>query len=270
MSKERKVLFFDDFNGDSVDLTKWTIEEHKGPMNGGKRYTTRPENIRVKDGCLEITALRENLDGCDYTSGAVNSSEKFSFCYGRMEMRAKLPYGEGMWPAFWTLGDAYNELGDEKGWPYGGEIDVMEFVGVGGEEERNNTEGVFNYGCEVYTDGKMGNNRSTSNLHWGADREHHYSVGGMHCLPEGIFNDDFHIFGMEWTKEKIAFFVDDTVCCEVDINQPGMLDTFHKPHWMIVNLAIVQGWGPELKDITPLPQTYYVDWVRVLAPEEEN
>lgn len=269
MSANRKVLFYDDFSGDAIDLTKWNIEEDTESEKGrGKRYTCRPENICVEDGMLKLTARRENFKGGQYTSGSISTKDKFSFRYGRLEMRAKLPYGEGVWPAFWTLGDDYCTRSDEDGWPYAGEIDVMEFIGVGSEEQRNDVHGTQSYGCEVYRDGRIGNNRSTCNLHWGKDRAHHESCGASYCLPSGIFADDFHVFAVEWTEEKIVWFVDDTQIHEMDICREEMVDAFHKPHWIIMNLGIVEGWGPEVKDITPFPQTYYVDYVKVLAPEE--
>ena len=114
----------------------------------------------------------------------------------------------------------------------------------------------------------VANNRSTCNLHWGAGRQHHRSSGAEYCLPSGVFADDYHIFAIEWTKEKIEWYVDDEVIHSVDINRPDMLDTFHKPHWLILSLNLVEDWEPAVSDITPFPQSMYIDYIRVLAPEK--
>lgn len=263
---ERKVLFYDDFTADAVDQTLWNVEESED--NGDiKRYTARPENIRLEGGDLVLTARREQYGKSPYTSASVTTAGKFSFRYGRLEMRAKLPYGQGLWPAFWTMGDDYLARGDELGWPYAGEIDVMEFIGVGGEQARNDTVGIHNYGCEVYRDGRMGNNRSTGNLHWGIDRDHHKSSGNESVLEKGIYNDGYHIFAVEWTAYKIEWFVDGKKYHELAITGKDMELAFHQPHWIIVNLGLVSGWGPEVNDTTPLPQEYRIDYVKVLAPE---
>lgn len=268
MAQARRLLFYDDFNGDTLDTAKWSISKTPASDTAQKRYTDRPENIRVVDGDLILTARREAYQGGSYTSASISTEGKFSFCYGRMEIRARLPYGEGTWPAFWTLGDDYGRLGDEKGWPYAGEIDVMEFIGIGGEADKHDTEGRDAGGCEVYIDNRMGNNRSTCNLHWGRDRQCHESCGTEYCLPEGILADDYHVFSAEWTPERIEWFVDDVKIHTVDIRQASMMEAFHKPHWLIVNLGLVEGWGPQVKDITPFPQSYRVDYVKVFAPKD--
>ena len=101
------------------------------------------------------------------------------------------------------------------------------------------------------------------------DRQHHECSGADFCLPDGVFADDYHIFAIEWTEDKLEWYVDDTVIHTVDINQPSMLDTFHKPHWIILSLNLVEDWEPRVKDKTPFPQSMYVDYVRVLAPEKK-
>ena len=184
-------------------------------------------------------------------------------------MRAKLPYGEGIWPALWMLGDAYDDEKDEESWPRCGEIDIVQMIGIGDDKARNDTVGIPAHGLSVYTENKIANNRSTGNLHWGVDRMHHESCGADYCLPAGIFADDYHIFAIEWTKEKIVWFVDDHPFHEVDINQPSMIETFHKPHWLVLCLNLVEGWEPAIKDITPFPQIMYVDYIKVLSLEED-
>lgn len=270
MKSKRKVLFYDDFSDIVLDPTKWYIETYtEADMNHEKRYTYMPTNVSVEDGNLLLTARRECYKGGTYTSASINTGKKFSFCYGRLEMRAKLPYGEGLWPALWMMGEEYFDHRDQDAWPRCGEIDVMQFIGVGGEADRNTRDGRDIRGLDVYTHNRIGNNRTTCNLHWGVDRQHHESSGADYCLSKGIFADDFHIFAIEWTEEKIEWYVDDDLIHTVDICQPSMLDTFHKPHWIILSLNLVEDWEPRVKDVTPFPQTMYVDYIRVLAPEKK-
>ena len=264
---EWELYWNDEFNGTTLDESKWSYEVGKSGI-----YTEKAENVTVQNGNLVLTARHANPkdnQGVSFTTGAVNSAHKFSFRYGRLEFRARLPYGEGVFPALWTLGDYYLTTSDEKGWPRCGEIDVMQFIGVGGETDRNTRDGRDIRGLDVYAHNKIGNNWTTCNLHWGVDRQHHESSGADYCLPKGIFADDFHVFAIEWTEEKIEWYVDDDLIHTVDIRQPSMLDTFHKPHWIILSLNLVEDWEPRVKDVTPFPQTMYVDYIRVLAPEKK-
>lgn len=253
----RKVLFFDDFDGNKLNDKYWNIETTSD--NGSfRRYTNRPENVRVEDGDLILTARREKYGRSNYTSASVTTAGKFSVKYGRIEMRAKLPYGQGMWPAFWTLGDDYLKMGDERGWPFAGEIDIMEFIGVGGEADRNKPAGTATYG----------NNRSSGNLHWGKDRAHHQEQVAYCTLPSGIFNDDYHIFAIEWKKGKIEWYVDDIKFHEMSTSDSSMVSAFDDYHWLIVNLGLVDGWGPAVDATTPFPQEYRIDYIRVLKEKK--
>src|SRR5216684_3142847 len=129
------LVWSDEFNGpngSSVDRTKWVVET--GGQGWGNQeleyYLDRSENASVRDGNLAITALAEKYTGTagvtrNYTSGRLKTLGKFSQAYGRFEARIKIPYGQGMWPAFWMLGDDI----DKVGWPACGEIDIMENIG---------------------------------------------------------------------------------------------------------------------------------------------
>lgn len=269
MKNNRKVLFYDDFTDIVLDPTKWYIETTTvSDVNHEKRYTYMPSNLTVEDSNLVLTARRECYRGGNYTSASINTGNKFSFQYGRLEMRAKLPYGEGLWPALWLMGDSYFEHLDWDAWPRCGEIDVMQFIGIGGEEDRDRRDAYQSEYLSVYNNKIVGNNRTTCNLHWGVDRQHHKQSGTSYSLPEGVFADDYHIFAVEWTEEAIEWYVDDTLIHRVDINQPDMLDTFHKPHWIILSLNLVEDFDPTVKEITPFPQSFYIDYIRVLAPEK--
>ena len=118
MKSKRKVLFYDDFTDIVLDPTKWYIETNtESEMNHEKRYTYMPGNITIEDSNLVLTARRECYKGGTYTSASINTGKMFSFCYGRLEMRAKLPYGEGLWPALWLMGDDYFDHRDQDAWP---------------------------------------------------------------------------------------------------------------------------------------------------------
>ena len=244
---EWELFWSDEFNGTTVDESKWNYEEGKGDF-----YTENRENVVVRDGNLIITARhadpKENR-GLNFSTGAINSSHKFSFQYGRLEFRARLPYGEGVWPALWTMGDYYLTTSDEKGWPVCGEIDVMEMVGAGTDADKYQ---------------QVQNKQHTSGLHWGKDRENHKEIGAVkHRVSDGILADAYHVFAIEWDEESIKFFFDDEMCTEVFLSDPTMLNSFHQKHWIIINLALYNYEPYIADDTTPLPQSMFVDYVRV-------
>ena len=123
------LAWSDEFDEDSIDRSKWTFDIGNGPNGWGNNeleyYTDLPQNAYVKDGFLNIVALKQSYNGFQYTSARMKTQGLFSVTYGRIEMRAKLPFGNGIWPAFWMLGDNI----DQVGWPACGEIDIMELVG---------------------------------------------------------------------------------------------------------------------------------------------
>ena len=244
---EWELFWSDEFSGNTLDTSKWSYEVGKAGI-----YTEKAENVTVQNGNLILTARHANPkdnQGLNFTTGAVNSAHKFSFQYGRLEFRARLPYGEGVFPALWTMGDYYLTTSDEKGWPRCGEIDVMEFIGGGSEAEK-------------YTD--PANKLSTCNLHWGVNRDAHKAIGTTNAkIMDGIWADAYHIFAIEWDEKSIKWYRDDRLIIERDINDPDMLDSFHQKHWIIINVALCD-FEPDIANATtPLPQSMYVDYVRV-------
>ncbi len=244
---EWELFWNDEFNDTALDTSKWSYEEGKGDF-----YTENKENVELRNGNLIITARHENPKenrGLKFSTGAINSSHKFSFQYGRLEFRARLPYGEGVWPALWTMGDYYLTTSDELGWPVCGEIDVMEMVGAGTDADKYQ---------------QVQNQQHTSGLHWGVDRENHRDIGAVkHRVSEGILADKYHVFAIEWDEKSIKFFFDDKMCTEVFLDDPSMLNSFHQKHWIIINLALYNYEPFIADDTTPLPQSMYVDYVRV-------
>ena len=219
------------------------------------QYYTRErlENVRVENGMLVIEGRIESMDNPDYkpgsshwreqrktahyTSGSINTNGKVDFLYGRIEMRAQLPQGRGVWPAFWALGTNRSE----KGWPLCGEIDIMEYVG----KEPHTIHANIHHADPNITDRV----------------QHRWVPTGKIEINEPYNN--FHIYAIEWDEEKIDFFVDDTLYATFNIEDagPGAENPFRKPHYLLVNLALGGHWGGEI-DESFLPQKYIVDYVR--------
>lgn len=243
---EYKLLWSDEFEGNVLDESVWTIQTGIGNNGWGNNekqyYTGRSENLRVEDGNLVIEARKEQMEKSEYTSARIMSKDKKTFMYGKMEARISLPSGGGLWPAFWMLGNRGN-------WPQCGEIDIMEYVG----NVKNRVLGTLHT-----TKDRSGS--KSSRAYWGENIEENY-----------------HVYGIEWTKEErqgrdvIRFYVDDNVFSEqveevVDDNDYW---PFNKPHFFIFNLAVGGSLGGEVNDaIFDTPRLMKVDWVRVYQREE--
>ncbi len=239
-------IWSDEFNyHGQPDPAKWGYEDGFIRNNEAQFYThARLENARVENGCLIIEARQEhfpipadspNAHGrafADYTSAALVTKSTQSWTYGRMEMRAKLPQGKGVWPAFWTLGIDI----DKVGWPACGEIDIMEFVG----HDPNLIYGTSHYRL----DGKEASD-------------------GAHATTE-LMRGDFHVYAVEWDRDKIDFYVDDHLyhTTRVDAAGQGADNPLRRPHYLLLNFALGGSWGGPIDDGI-LPQQYVVDYVRV-------
>jgi beta-glucanase (GH16 family) len=227
-----KLIWSDEFDSTSLDPSIWSFETGN---NGGwgnnelEYYTNRTQNCNVKNGMLNFTAVKERYSGYNYTSARILTQNKFSVKYGKIEARIKLPYGQGIWPAFWMLGDDINQVS----WPGCGEIDIMELIGGQG---RDNT---------VY-----------GSAHWGGDYSKSYS------LSSGIFANDFHIFDITWDQKSIAWHVDGITYNTLDTT-PAALGAFQKSFFIIFNLAVGGNWPGNPDNTSVFPQTMQVDYVRV-------
>ncbi|MBS9524496.1 family 16 glycosylhydrolase [Litoribacter alkaliphilus] len=200
----------------------------------------RRENAEVKDGMLVITAKEENFGGKNYTSTRMKTQGKQSFTFGRIDFRAVLPKGQGIWPAFWMLGESITEVG----WPACGEIDIMEMVGGNASGRDNTTHGT---------------------LHW-SNNGTYATSGGKSSLSEGIFNDAFHVFSIIWDEEKIVWLLDGQEYHTIDIT-PAHMDEFRDPQFILINLAIGGNWPGNPDDSTIFPQQLVVDYVRVFQKD---
>ncbi len=243
------LVWSDEFNGPDgsrPNPPKWKFEV--GGNGWGNHelqyYTNRPENSFIRGGNLVIQALKENFTGPDhvtreYTSARMTTQGLFEQAYGRFEARIKIPRGQGLWPAFWLLG---NDIG-KIGWPGCGEIDIMENIG----KEPSVVHG------SLHGPGYSGDRDYTSE----------YKVpGGPH------FFDDFHVFAIEWEPKAVRFFVDQELYATFTPARlpAGMKWVFDHPFFIILNVAVGGDWPGPPDSTTVFPQTMLVDYVRVYKP----
>lgn len=227
-----KLVWQDEFNGSTVS-NDWTFEigDH-GWGNNEWQYYTNGQNVSVANGKLVIEAREESYQGANYTSTRMITMNKQSFQYGRVDIRAVLPEGQGIWPALWMLGDNFQTVG----WPACGEIDIMEVVG----HEPGTVHGT---------------------VHW--DNNGHAEYGDSYTLPGGKkFSEEFHVFSIIWDANSIRWFMNDIQFNEVSIT-PGHMTEFHAPFFFIFNIAVGGNW-PGYPDATTIfPQRMIVDYIRV-------
>ena len=245
-SSSWRLIWADEFNGPSgspVDNHKWTAEVGGGGW-GNKEleyYTARRDNAYQAGGSLVIKAIKEKYIGSDnvardYTSARLITKNKFSTTYSRLEARIKLPYGQGIWPAFWLLG---NDI-DVVGWPRCGEIDIMENIG----KEPSIIHGT------IHGPGYSG-----------AD-----GISSSYLLPNNHkFADSFHTFAVEWEPNVIRFYCDGALySTRTPADLPaGTTWVFDKPFFILLNLAVGGNWPGSPDETTVFPQTMLVDYVRV-------
>ncbi len=233
------LVWNDEFEGSSIDLNKWVHEVNGNPDNNELQYySPRVENSYVNNGSLYIVARREQFTGTDgtrdYTSARMTTQNTQTFQYGKVTARMKLPFGQGLWPAFWMLGSNINQVS----WPECGEIDIMEMIGGGNGRD----------------------NVTHATLHW--DNNGYQSLTQSFALGDGIFNNDFHEFTINWDSEKIEWLLDDQIFFTLPITDASMSE-FHQPFFIIFNVAVGGNWPGAPNPQTVFPQEMVVDYVRV-------
>ncbi|WP_426404729.1 ricin-type beta-trefoil lectin domain protein [Streptomyces sp. R-07] len=245
------VTFSDDFDGpagSAADGTRWQTETGDNVSNHERQYYTAGNRNAALDGQghLVITARKENPGNyacwygrCEYTSARLNTAGKFTTRYGHVEARMKVPRGQGMWPAFWMLGDDIGQVG----WPNSGEIDVMENVGF----EPSTVHGT------LHGPGYSGSG----------------GIGAPYTLPGGqVFADAFHTFAVDWSPDVISWSVDGTVYqTRTPADLGGRTWVFDKPFFLILNLAVGGYWPGDPDGSTAFPQQLVVDHVRVTTAD---
>ena len=242
-AQERKLIWSDDFNGapgSPPDASKWVYD--LGANGWGNQelenYTDSRANSHLDgQGHLVIQAL-EPAPG-KFTSARLKTQGKFTFQYGRVEARIRIPYGQGIWPAFWMLGADIEQIG----WPACGEIDIMENIG----REPDTVHGT------VHGPGYSGG----------------HGIGKPFQLAAGRFADDYHIYAVEWAPERIDFLVDGRSYHTVT---PASLPTgtkwvYDHPFFLILNVAVGGSWPHNPDKTSVFPQRMLVDYVRVYRSE---
>ncbi|WP_373071726.1 family 16 glycosylhydrolase [Zeaxanthinibacter enoshimensis] len=235
--EKAKLVWEEDFNSEVLDASKWSYQlgdgcpELCGWGNNEPQIYTR-NNHELRDGKLYITVKKEDSI---YTSTRITTKDKFEFKYGRVEARAKIPTGKGVWPAFWMLGANI----DEVGWPLSGEIDILEYVGK--------EPGI------IFT-----------SLH--TQDSHGNTINTRKTKIDGI-EEGFHVYAADWSPEKIEFFVDGK---SVYTFSPGERSQevwpFDQPFYLLLNVAVGGNFGgPEIDD-SIFPQQFVVDYIRVYKP----
>ncbi len=233
-AQDKKLIWEENFNGSELNTTIWNYELGDGcpsicgwGNNEKQSYTN--SNHTVSNGMLTIEIKKENEN---YTSTRITTAKKKEFQYGRIEARAKIPVGKGIWPAFWMLGSNIKEIG----WPKCGEIDILEYVG---------REPHMAY-TSLHTQDSHGNTINTKKT-------------TISNIEEG-----FHLYAIDWTKDKIVFLIDDK---EVYTFQPEPKNEntwpFNQPFYIIVNAAVGGNFGGHEIDDTIFPQKFEIDYIRV-------
>lgn len=248
-----EMIWSEEFNYQGLpDSTKWKNE--KGFVRGHELQWYKEnslKNCRVEDGNLILEINKEKVENpnyeegheswkknrpfAEYTSASVKTKGLFDFTYGRVEVRAKLPTGRGVWPAIWMLGSNISEVG----WPDCGEIDILENVGYDP-------------------------NKAHANIHTKA-YNHVIRTNKGDSIEIDAPYENYHVFAINWHKDSIEFFVDDQKYFVFHNEHKGWETwPFDKPQYLIINLALGGGWAGRYGiDDSVFPQKYFIDYVRV-------
>lgn len=227
-----QLVWSDEFNGTGApDSSKWGYELGGNIRNSELQYyTNSTNNVKQNNGNLEITILKENVGGKQYTSGSIITLNKATWTYGKIEGRFKMPNGKGLWSAFWTLGANFPQIG----WPKCGEIDIFEHV---------NAEAVVH-----------------GTAHWGG-------LNDVHVQAEKPYTVDvtqWHTYAITWDAEYIQWYVDDVLYHVIKIAGGfNYTSEFQLPQYILINFPIGGSWSGSPDATTVLPATLYCDYVRV-------
>jgi beta-glucanase (GH16 family) len=244
------LVWSDEFEGKKLDYSKWEVEVNA--FGGGNQeeqiYTDRNKNVRVADGLLVLEAHKDNagIAGTTrtYSSGRIRSKNRGDWLYGRFEFRAKMPAGQGLWPAIWML-----PTDEQYGtWAASGEIDILEFKG----QEPKTAWGTLHFG------GQWPNNKFK---------------GTQYHLPKGSFTDEFHEFALEWEEGEMRWYVDGILYQtqkEWNSENGKFPAPFDQPFHLVLNLAVGGGFVGAPNSETPFPSRFEIDWVRVYQRETSS
>ncbi|MFA0963829.1 family 16 glycosylhydrolase [Roseivirga sp. BDSF3-8] len=231
------LVWADEFDGNSLNTSNWSYELGDGcpdlcGWGNNELQVYKSENVSVANGHLVIEAREERTGAKAYTSGRIKTEGKQSFKYGRIDIRAKMPRGKGMWPALWMLGANHSTAG----WPASGEIDIMEMIG--GDEST-----------------------VLGTCHWDHDGQF-ASYGGNYTVSGPSLADEFHVYSISWDDTFIRWYVDDIEYHVIDIT-PEQLSEFQQEFFFLFNVAVGGNLVGRPNRNTSFPQQMIVDYVRV-------
>jgi beta-glucanase (GH16 family) len=242
-AQDWQLVWSDEFDGEVLDSSKWSYQTGTGAnyglVNWGNNelqfYTDREENLFLAEGKLHIVARAEQHVNRNYTSARIRTIDKGDWTYGKFEVRAKLPEGQGLWPAIWMM-PTDNVYG---GWPQSGEIDIMEALG----HETNKAYGSVHYGPQ-----------------WPNNQ---FRTGSL-TLSEGTFTEDFHVFSIIWEPGRIRFFINDQLYFLVTPTHLAPHNwPFDQKFHFLLNVAVGGTWPGNPDSTTEFPQEMVVDYVRI-------
>jgi len=263
LAKAETLVWSEEFDsGPALETTVWSYDLGDGCAAGicgwgnneFQEYSNDPANVKIENGHLIITALRETMNGpgdpgpdsYTFSSARIKTQNKLTVHYGSIEARIQLPdLADGLWPAFWTLGSDISSVG----WPACGEIDIFEMGSAAAI-----TEGVVN-------------RRVGSTAHW--DYNGGYAGYGLTHTSATDLNDSFHIYRMEWTPTEVSTYIDGIPIWAMNLSNPGAFggEEFHQPHFLLLNLAVGGTYTGITEDNTDIsatfPAEYRVDWIRI-------
>lgn len=230
------LVWQDEFNGDTLDLQNWKFDLGANGWGNAEleEYTDSPDNVRVENGNLVIEARQDESAQYGYSSARIKTQDLQAWQYGRIEGRLKLPQGQGIWPAFWMLG---NDIDKTAVWPNSGEIDIMELIGKEPNTIYNTVHG------PGYSAAK--------------------GIGSHTDLPQGSLQSDFHVYAIEWEPTEIRWYIDDSQVFKVTAEDTPGEWVFDHPFFIILNVAVGGGWPGYPDASTIFPQQMLVDYVRV-------
>lgn len=235
------LVWNDEFDGNALNIADWNYEIGTGNNGWGNNELQfyRQENTSVSNGILTIEAKREFFSGSQFTSSRLTTKGKQSFQHGRIDIRAAMPFGQGIWPALWMLGNSI----DNVGWPRCGEIDIMEMVG-------GNVPG-------------GGDNVTHGTVHWANASGARELFGGKKTLANGTLADNWHVYSIIWDNQKIEWYLDDVRYNSIDVTPANLDELRNQKFFFIMNVAVGGDWPGSPDPSTVFPQKMFVDYIRV-------
>lgn len=243
-SSSYELVWSDEFDGTTINTDNWSYQEEvAGTYNSEwQEYTNSSDNAYIEDGNMVIKAIYSGngLSSGNFTSARMITHEKQKFKYGKISARIKVPYGQGIWPAFWMLGSNISEnTGGTVAWPNCGEIDIMEKIGGTNNEKKA-------YGTLHYYNETLGYNPAPSDSYTYSDD----------------LSNDYHIYGIEWDEDSISWYFDGIEYSTIDISS-SVFDEFREDFYILLNVAVGGTWPGNPDSTTTFPQRMYIDYVRV-------